>query len=240
MVIYSLHITLASCDLSLPSCYRKTLTSYFSGVRFYHACAQSMPSATQPEAAIEVVAWEQAWKEIDNDEPVFDHIRVIFRRGSRYLFARQQDRYAPIDATKLHLEEIPDAFLYAPVPASLTRAPDPLPANSYLKEPNLLDFGETSNCCIVLLQEAEIYELLRQHPHPNIARYYGCVAENDRFRGICLQRYSITLKQRVERPANGKDKHQPALTKTERQGLMQGIRSGVAHLDSPWVWCTTT
>jgi hypothetical protein len=179
---------------------------------------------------MEVVTSEQVWEETDNGELVFDHIRVILRQGSRYLFARQQDRYAPIDATKLDLEEIPDTFLYAQIPAGWTRAPDPLPADSYIKQPNLLEYGETSNCCTVLLQEAEIYEVLRQHPHPNIARYYGCVVENGRFRGICLRRYSTTLKQRVERYAKAKDERKPALSETEKRRLVQGIRDGVAHL----------
>ena len=61
---------------------------------------------------MEVVASEQAWKETGNDELVFDHIRAIVRQGSRNFFARQQDRYALINATKLDLEEIPDSFLY--------------------------------------------------------------------------------------------------------------------------------
>lgn len=66
----------------------------------------------------------------------------------------------------------------------------------------------------------------RQHPHPNIARYHGCVVENGRFRGICLQRYSATLKQRVER----KHERKPALSETEKRRLVQGVRDGVAHL----------
>ncbi|GAB1311968.1 hypothetical protein MFIFM68171_02178 [Madurella fahalii] len=150
---------------------------------------------------MEVVVSEQVWEEIDNDKLVFDHIRVIVRQGSRYFFARQQDRYAPIDATQLDLEEIPDTFLYAQVPAGWTRAPDLLPADSYIKQPNLLEYGETSNCCTVLLQEAEIYE-----------------------------GYSTTLKQRVERHAKTKDEREPALSETEKRRLVQGIRDGIAHI----------
>ncbi|KAK0743842.1 kinase-like domain-containing protein [Schizothecium vesticola] len=89
-------------------------------------------------------------------------------------------------------------------------------------EPNLLEHGETTNCCTVLLQEVEIYEALRQHPHPNIARYHGCyVGENGGFRGIYLQRYSATLKQR-----------KPAVSEKEKRRLVRGIRDCVAHLHS--------
>ncbi|KAK0716550.1 hypothetical protein B0T21DRAFT_415274 [Apiosordaria backusii] len=80
------------------------------------------------------------------------------------------------------------------------------------------------------LQKAEIYKVLWQYPYPNIARYYGCVLENGRFRGICLQRYSTTLKQRVERHAKAKDEREPALSETEKRPLVQGIRDGVVHL----------
>ncbi|KAK3332917.1 hypothetical protein B0T19DRAFT_416741 [Cercophora scortea] len=60
-----------------------------------------MPSAaTQPEDAMEVVASEEVWEETENDELVFDHIRVIVRQGSRYLFARQKDRYAPAQGVR--------------------------------------------------------------------------------------------------------------------------------------------
>lgn len=157
----------------------------------------------------------------------------VVRQGSRYLFARQKDRYIPIDPAKLDIEEIPDAFLSAQIPAGWTLAPDPLPANTYFKQPNLLEFGETSNCCTLPLQEAETYDFLRQHPHPNIARYQGCVVENGRFRGICLQRYSATLKQRVERRrTKAKEEPKPALPEVEKRRLMQGVRDGVAHLHS--------
>lgn len=168
---------------------------------------------------VEVVASEQVWRETDDNDLVFDHIRVILRNGPRYFFARQQDRYARINFQNLALEEIPDTFLYAPLPADLTRAPEPLPANCYLKRPNLLEYGETKNCCTVLLQEAKVYEILRLRPHKNIAEYHGCVVENGIFRGICLQWYPANLKQREE-----------ALSVGEKERVVQGIRDGVAHL----------
>lgn len=72
--------------------------------------------------------------------------------------------------------------------------------------------------------------MLRQNPHFNIARYHGCVVENGRFRGICLQRYSTTFKQRVKPHAKAKHEREPALSETKKRRLVQGIRHGVAHL----------
>lgn len=49
-------------------------------------------------------------------------------------------------------------------------------------------------------------------------------------RGVCLQRYSTTLRQGVDRHAKAKDERNPALSEREKRRLMQGIRDGVAHL----------
>lgn len=66
---------------------------------------------------MEVIGSEQVWKETPNADLIFDHTRLIIRQGPHYLFARQKDRYTPIDATNLNQEEISDAFLFAQIPA---------------------------------------------------------------------------------------------------------------------------
>lgn len=42
-------------------------------------------------------------------------------------------------------------------------------------------------------KEIEICEVLRKHPHPNIATYYGCHANNGRASGLYFKRYEATL-----------------------------------------------
>jgi hypothetical protein len=73
---------------------------------------------------------------------------------------------------------------------SLTEAPRPVPADSFLKSPPILlpqnykgsaarnvslDFSRPGDH---MVPEAEIYEVLKKHPHPNICVYYdACVME---------------------------------------------------------------
>ncbi|KAG2129475.1 hypothetical protein DEU56DRAFT_817259 [Suillus clintonianus] len=37
--------------------------------------------------------------------------------------------------------------------------------------------------------EAKVYEILKQHPHPNICVFYRCVRDGDYVTSICLQKY---------------------------------------------------
>ena len=62
----------------------------------------------------------------------------------------------------------------------------------YLKAPNLCDFA-SSDLESHLKKEIEICEILRKHPHHNIATYYGCRANNGRASGLYFKRYEATL-----------------------------------------------
>lgn len=106
--------------------------------------------------------------------------------------------------------------------ARFTRAPDPLPPNTYLKQPSLLQYGDTyatlEPSCQVLT-EVEACEVLIRHPHPNIARYSGCISEHGRIHGLCFVRYPMTLSQRL------KD-----ATPLNEALCLQGIESGIKHM----------
>ncbi|KAI0875732.1 kinase-like domain-containing protein [Hypoxylon argillaceum] len=174
---------------------------------------------------MEFVTSSEVWKG-EKEDLAFDHVGVILRQGSRYYFARQDDRHASIKVENLTPEEIPHTYMYAPFPAGLTQVPDPLPANIYLKRANLLDYHpeihkDGVSGCDVLLEEAKIYETLRLHPHKNIARYYGCLVEEGNFHALCLEKYPATLKDR-----------QGDLSVAEKTRIMQEIRDAVAHLHS--------
>ena len=49
-----------------------------------------------------------------------------------------------------------------------------------------------------MLIEAEIYEILKQHPHPNICHYYGCIRDGQYLTAICLRRYKRSLRDAVQ------------------------------------------
>ena len=84
--------------------------------------------------------------------------------------------------------------------------------NVFLKGPKLhMDFIGT---------RAGIFELLLHNPHPNIVRYHGCLIKRGRIVGIMLDRYPMTLKQRLE---NGH---------FDSEICMSKLTSAVSHLHS--------
>ena len=160
----------------------------------------------------------------EGDDYVFDHTKVILRdkeKGS-YFHSETKNRLypsVPIDINKLRPIPIPD--FWPPFDRSLTRAPDPLPGNHYIKRPSLLDYKDehVQHLSTQILDEAKVCEILRNHPHPNIAEYLGCVEKNGRINGLCFVKYSMDLIQRVEtgRPLDS-------------DYYLQSIESGIHHL----------
>ncbi|KAG6098588.1 hypothetical protein E4U30_007787 [Claviceps sp. LM220 group G6] len=60
----------------------------------------------------------------------------------------------------------------------LLRAPSPVPQDSYVKEADFIYHNndpEARPLRDLVSLEIEAYEILRQHPHPNIVEYRGCV-----------------------------------------------------------------
>lgn len=89
-----------------------------------------------------------------------------------------------------------------------------------------------------LLKEAAICELLKQHPHPNLATYLGCqVSSNERVTGLCFVKYQRTLMQevnpgcfmkwrlRLERAKGGKDGK-------DYKRVLAVIEAGIRHIHS--------
>jgi serine/threonine protein kinase len=70
-----------------------------------------------------------------------------------------------------------------------------------------------------MMAEAEIYEILKNHPHPNICVYYGCVREGEYLTAICLKKYERTLKSAIDSGAI-----------LDRDAILDGISAGLRHL----------
>ncbi len=91
-----------------------------------------------------------------------------------------------------------------------------------MKQPSLLHYGDTAASLHLntqLLNEVEICEILRRHPHPNNAHYLGCVVKDGRVRGLCFVKYPATLRQKLK---DG--------TPFDKDLCLLGIQEGVDHL----------
>jgi serine/threonine protein kinase len=84
-----------------------------------------------------------------------------------------------------------------------------------------------------LLHEATILETLKQHPHPNIVKYYGCLVTNDRITGHCFEKYGQSLMSRVNPGCSGKRLFSATKRPLKNMSLcLEGIKRGIEHLHS--------
>jgi serine/threonine protein kinase len=123
------------------------------------------------------------------------------------------------------LKLVPDEEIYPEAPPYITTASILIDRRIFVKRPKLLGydcFKGTGLMSKLLLQEAEILELLERSPHPNIVRYHGCLIKRGRIVGLVLDRYPATIEQRLK---NG-------VQNFNAESCMNGITSAVEHLHS--------
>ncbi|KAI1318033.1 kinase-like domain-containing protein [Xylariaceae sp. FL0255] len=164
---------------------------------------------------------------IENDDDVsFAYSKIILRDvDGNYFSAKTPQRIlrmTTIDIDELDLSPIPRDRIHPLVNSDFTVAPDPLPSTSYFKRPRLLYYenaGDYPEYSRFILTEAEACEILRKHPHRNIAQYLGCVVQAGRIRGLGFAKYPITLSQLL------KEK-----THFDRSRCLRGIEAGVSHM----------
>ncbi|KAH6700696.1 kinase-like domain-containing protein [Leptodontidium sp. MPI-SDFR-AT-0119] len=129
------------------------------------------------------------------------------------------------------LSPIPDEDIFPEWPHSgvtLTQAPEVLPANIYIKRPSLAlyDVFKEHNVLRLLpqglMEEAQAMQVLSQHPHPNIIRYYGCQVRRGRITGLVLDRHPNDLTEYL--------KHE--IGTIDREPFMEALESAIHHLHS--------
>lgn len=124
------------------------------------------------------------------------------------------------------LTRIPDHEIYPEALPSTTVYPGKIDGSYYIKGAKLLDyedFAGTDYLARVCLGEITSHEVIRRNPHPNIVRYHGCVVKRRRIIGMVLDRYAVTLHERVEEGDYGP---------FDTEAYMAAIESGVEHLHS--------
>jgi hypothetical protein len=110
-----------------------------------------------------------------------------------YYHVRHPERTFDLESLQTP-DPIPSLDLKGIWHAGLIEAPNPLPVDSYVKDPLLIYYGDSAkNFGEEMLAEAEVYELLSRNPHRNICVYYGCLRDGDHVTGLCFKRYKCTL-----------------------------------------------
>jgi serine/threonine protein kinase len=157
---------------------------------------------------------------------VFDHTKIIFHGDNdEFYYAKTNQRIlgsSQVDIDGLDLNRIPADHVWPLAEPTFTRAPNPLPSDCYLKRPSLLyyeDAPDRSDYGRLILSEVEACEVFRSRPHPNIARYLGCVVKDGRIRGLCFVRYPVTLSQMLK---DG--------TRLQSSICLRGIEAGIQHM----------
>lgn len=99
---------------------------------------------------------------------VFNHTKIIIKATEDdFFYARVPHRLKlppDIDLDALDLTKIPIDSIWPKFNPKLTQAPEPVPENSYLKQPSLLSYGDTTVSLRLdeqILNEAEVCEILK-------------------------------------------------------------------------------
>ncbi|KAF2458987.1 hypothetical protein BDY21DRAFT_384881 [Lineolata rhizophorae] len=167
-------------------------------------------------ALIEILEKGAAFVEKGGDLE-FSHTKLILKDGHQYFYAKTPRRcrsLPKIDIYTLELQPIPISHIWPLFTEQLTLAPEPLPANSFVKQHSLLDYGDTpasTSLSTLLLNEAQIFEVLRKHPHTNIVEYHGCLVKDERIVGLGFVHYGCTLAELL---------------------CLNGIENGIQHIHS--------
>ncbi|KAK3349520.1 hypothetical protein B0T25DRAFT_610305 [Lasiosphaeria hispida] len=134
---------------------------------------------------------------------------------------------------------IPVSAYHPPASSELTRAPDPLPPDCYVKKPRLISYDRIRRgsrpdlIAEFVLAEAKVCEQLMRHPHPNFATYLGFQVSDGRITGRCFARYQRTLMQEVNPRNFSKRKSRSARRATGRYDYVPaGMESGIKHIHS--------
>ncbi|KXH28617.1 serine/threonine-protein kinase [Colletotrichum nymphaeae SA-01] len=210
---------------------------------FSHIEMPSSSHTAEPQGLrIDILDKREAFEEV---EGVFKFTKtvIIFKSGEEIYHAAvpsSEPVSSELSETQLiNKLLVPTAAYKPPFSCTFTRAPDPLPTDTYIKTPSLLSYDQIHNgpqpnqIADDVLNEVRICELLRESPHPNLAKYIGCQVSDGNISGICFVRYGKTLMEAVN--PRGLMKRKFSTTHRDLGDFgrgLQGIQAGIAHLHS--------
>ncbi|KAI0112502.1 kinase-like domain-containing protein [Nemania sp. FL0031] len=159
----------------------------------------------------------------DNGRISFLYTRVIFSRDGK-LFSG----HSPSESvgTSLHVNDLEDVK-HIPEDAYSPATP---PHSTIAPKWKLVQTAPFS------IQELAVCELIKRHPHPNIATYYGCQSTKGRVTGLCFERYQCNLAEKINPDHLNKTMF---ISTTDRGATCElanrclpGVKAGIQHLHS--------
>ncbi|KAF5573475.1 serine threonine kinase [Fusarium pseudocircinatum] len=138
-----------------------------------HAKLQDINLKRKFKAKSQIVAHSEVFSE-KNDDWLFDHTKFILRIGNDYFAASSQQRESQLknlDRSSPDLTLIPRHHYCPEFKQGISKAPDTLSLHDvYLKRPSLISWDakdpNPTSIADLVLQEADIFETLKKHPHP--------------------------------------------------------------------------
>ena len=141
----------------------------------------------------------------DDDEFELSHTSYLLQNSGSFYKARSLKGIAKdlddIDLLELEKEHTPiPVEHYRPrIYDKLMVAPASMPKGCYKKFPSLVSYNPSKPTLLsrILLQEAQICDLLASKLNSYVATYQGCIVEDGRIAGLCFTRYPQTLVNRM-------------------------------------------
>ena len=169
----------------------------------------------------ELIKSYEAWHP---ETDTFDHTVIIWKDGENYYQISHSARDGTFDLNDLPTPSpIPMEPFKAHWNPSLTECPQPSPMDSYRKSPAIMLLEDINPSTRTpgedMLREAEMYEIIKQYPHPNICHYYGCIRNGQDLTAICLRKYKCSLRDAVRGGAP-----------VDRDVIVSGIAKGLQFL----------
>lgn len=198
------------------------------------------PHPPPPTEPIEVLEMNEVLEEVNGSYACIGTL-VVYRTRDGLHHARLNGRHSSPSVIKVEqlINPVPIPIsAYCPLfPSGFTHAPDLSPQDCYIKKPRLISYDRASQrsrpneIAESVLHEASICELLKHHPHPNIATYLGCDVTNGRITGLCFPRYRGTLMEELNPGILMKRKFRSACqSRNDYSGVLTEIKSALNHL----------
>ncbi|KAK5699572.1 hypothetical protein LTR97_005701 [Elasticomyces elasticus] len=127
------------------------------------------------------------------------------------------------------LKPLPDEHVYPLMPPGLDIHDHNGTDCRYIKRANLVGSEDAQVAKIlpmIVLEEAKVLQSLKQLPHPNLIRFYGCILKDNRIAGLVLEKYPRTLQQYFDQGQNYD------FGDFKAKAWMHGLQAGIQHLHS--------